>query len=430
MDDTRLGSILLESRVIGEVDLERCLEIQSLTGNTRPLGQILIDQGLIDRPMLDRLLELQQSRKRAQRSTLAADAAAPDGYLKAAVQAGARELVISEGRPALARAGAEWRALTSEPLRGPEVWEFVRAEMGHQVLEDLADRHFVVRNLHKPGLCRGRLTALRHFDGVAVVVEVQPETTPSATELGLPPPLLEIVRGGRGLVLLVGERGIGRTETLSGILREIAADGNRYIVVLDEAVGGDLAAGGALVARRRVGEHAGCCAALRTAIREDPDAIVVGALGEPETFDMALRAADGGRLVVGWLDECSVVGALQRIVNFYPSYDVARVRTTLASVLRGVCVRHLLPALRGNGLVPATELLVADDAVREVLRNGELANLTLLMRAEGGKNGHSLDHCMFDLIVRGLVRIEDAYLRAEEKSWLLERSRNLVDTEH
>src|SRR5262249_14462335 len=139
MDDTRLGSILLESRIIGEADLERCLEIQSLTGNTRPLGQILIDQGLIDRPLLDRLLELQQSRKRAKRSSLSADAAAEDGYLTAAVQAGARELVISEGRPALARAGAEWRALTPEPLRGPEVWEFVRTEMGHQVLEDLAD---------------------------------------------------------------------------------------------------------------------------------------------------------------------------------------------------------------------------------------------------------------------------------------------------
>src|SRR5262249_41788770 len=154
----------------------------------------------------DRLLELQQSRKRAKRSSLSADAAAEDGYLTAAVQAGARELVISEGRPALARAGAEWRALTPEPLRGPEGGEFVRTEMGHQVLEDLADKHFIVRDLHKPGLCRGRITALRHFDGVAVVVELRPEATPTAAELGIPAPLVEIVRGGRGLVLLVGER--------------------------------------------------------------------------------------------------------------------------------------------------------------------------------------------------------------------------------
>jgi len=428
MDDTRLGAILLESRAIGEADLEKCLEIQSLTGHSRPLGQILIEQGLIDRQMLERLLQLQQTRRTAQRSALTFDASLPDGYLRAALAAGARELVISEGRPVLARAGAEWRALTTETVRGPEVWEFVREEMGNEVLENLADRHFVVRDLHKPGVCRGRITAMRHFDGVAVFVELHPEKVMTAVELGLPQPFVDTVRGGRGLVLLIGERGVGRTETLSGMLGVIADDATRYIVVLDDAIAGELPPGAAMVARRRVGEHvAGYGAALRTAIREDPDAIVVGSLSHPETFDMALRAAEGGRLVIGWLDETSVVGALHRIINFYPSYDVPRVRATLASVLRGICVRHLLPAANGGGLEPATELLLVDDAARELLRAGELDHLTLLMRAESGANGHSLDQCMFDLVVRGLVRIEDAYTRAEEKSWLLERSRHVAE---
>lgn len=425
MDETRLGAILLESRIIQEGDLEKCLEVQSLTGNNRPLGSILIEQGLIDRATLQRLLELQQARvieRQPPRSE--ANPAEGGGFLGAAIRAGARELIISDGRPVLARAAAEWRMLTVEPVRGPEVWDFVRAEMGAQVLEELADSQYVARDLHKPGLCRGRITAMRHSDGVAVLVELRPERLPGPERLGMPPQLIELLRGPRGLVLLVGERGVGRTELLAGALREMAVESNRYVVVLDDAIDTEMPAGDALVARRRVGEHVSdYVAALRTTIREDPDAILVGSVDDPEAFDMALRAAEGGRLVVGWIDAHSVVGCLQRVLNFYPDYDVQRLRQGLASVLRGVCVRQLLASIDGSGMLPATELLLVDDAARDILRNGDLQSLNLLMRTESGKSGHSLDQCMLAMIGENRIRIEDAYARAEEKAWLLERLR-------
>lgn len=426
MDETRLGTILLESRILSEADLEKCLEIQSLTGNTRPIGQILIEQGLLDRATLDRLLQLQQTRVAEKRALETATGGEPqrDGFLGAAARAGARELVISEGRPVMARAGTEWRVLTAEPVRGPEVWDFVRTEMGSQVLEELADRHYVVRDLHRPGLCRGRVTALRHSDGVAVMVELRPEHTPPPAELGIPPELTEILAGNRGLVLFVGERGVGRTDLLAGVLQVMAKEGGRYVVALDDAIDTELPTGGALVARRRVGTHvADYASGLRTAVREDPDAVLVGSLNEPDAFDMAIRAAEGGRLVVGWLDASSAVGCLQRILNFYPVYDVQRLRQSLAMVLRAVCVRHLLSSSDGARLVPATELLLVDEAARDVIRSGDLPNLGLLMRTTGGKNGHSLDQDMFALINAGRIRLEDAYARAEEKAWLLERLR-------
>jgi len=424
MDEMRLGSILLESKVISEADLEKCLEVQALTGNNRPMGQILVEQGLIDRATLDRLLQLQQSRigDKKMLAGIGSIEGNNDGFLGAAVRAGARELVISEGRPVLARAGAEWRVMTSEQVRGPEVWDFVRTEMGSQVLEELADRHFVVRDLHRPGLCRGRVTALRHSDGVAVLVELRPELATPAVDLGIPQALTDVLVAARGLVLLVGERGIGRTELMAGVLQELAREADRYVVVLDDALDTDPPNGGALIARRRVGEHVSSyTAGLRTAVREDPDAILVGSLSDPDAFDLAVRAAEGGRLVVGWLDATSVVGCLQRIVNFYQPYDVQRLRQSLASVLRAVCVRHLLSATDGSKMMPATELLLVDEAARDVIRGGDLANLTLLMRTEGGKNGHSIDQAMFDLVADGSIRLEDAYARAEEKAWLLER---------
>jgi twitching motility protein PilT len=430
MDETRLGAILLDSRIIDEADLEKCLAVQTLTGNSRPLGNILVEQGVIDRGTLERVLQLQQTRSTRERAALPEAEGTDDVWFRVAVQAKASELVVSEGRPVLARVGAEWRTLTEEPLNGPEVWDFVRTEMGAEVLEELADRHYVVRDLHKPGVCRGRITGMRHFDGVAAVVELRREATRSWDELSVPRQLAELMRSGRGLVLLCGERGIGRTELMAGLLREAAAEPSRYLIVLDDAIDAELPAGGGLVVRRRVGEHvAECVQGLRTAVREDPDVIFVGSVAEPETFDMALRAAEGGRLVVCWLDASSVTAGLARILNFYRDHEVARVRSSLATVLRAVYVRHLLAAAGGDGTVPVTELLLVDEAVRDILRGTDLQNLQMLMRMGDGKNGHSLDQSMFEAVTAGLLDFEDAYARAGEKAWLLERTRNLPGQE-
>jgi len=426
MDETRLGAILLESRAIQEADLEKCLEVQSLTGNNRPLGQILVEQGLIDRSTVNRLLELQHARACARKPLPEGDDLASESFLAMAMRSGARELVISEGRPVLMRVANDWQLLTAEPVRGPEVWDFVRAEMGAQVLEELADRQFVVRDLHKPGLCRGRITAQRHSDGVGVIVELRPEHLPSSAELGVPERLIEQLRTSHGLVLLGGERGVGRTELMDGVLREMAAEAERYVVVLDDAIDMELPVGGALVTRRRVGEHVeGYVSGLRTTVREDPDAILVGSLNEPEAFDLALCAADCGRLVVGWIDASSAVGCLRRVMNFYPDYDKQRARQSLASVLRSICVRHLLAAADGRKLLPVTEFLLVEDAARDILRAGDLSNLSLLMRTETGDNGHSLDQSMLRLLSDNCISTEVAYERAQEKAWFLERLRGL-----
>jgi twitching motility protein PilT len=427
MDETRLGTILLESRIVAENDLEKCLEIQELTGGSRPLGQILVEQGLIDQVGLDKLLQLQQTRMR-ERKTKLLDSEEP--LLDAVIRLGASDLVVSEGRPAMARVADDWRKLTAEPLSGPQVWDFVRDEMGPEVLEELADRCYVSRDLARPGKCRGRITAFRHFDGVAIVGRLHPLAIRTPEQLGLPPALLDLVDGGRGLLLLVGERGSGRTELLASIVERAAKDAGRYVLVIDDNAEYPTPAGGAMLQRRRVGEHvADYVTAMRTAIHEDPDVIIVGEVGEPAAFDLAMRAAESGRLVIACLHAGGVVPGLTRALNFYPTYDIARVRATLAGVLRAVHVHHLLPDLEHNALVPASELLLVDDAVREVLRTGDLANIGLLMRMDNGKNGHSLDHSLFDLVGEGRVRFEDVFGRAEEKAWVLERLRAVVGKE-
>jgi Tfp pilus assembly pilus retraction ATPase PilT len=423
MEDTRLGTILLDGGIVDEAGLERCLMIQALTGHARPLGEILVEQGLLDSATVERLLQLQRERGTLQQSVPPSTDLGSVALFTAALANRAEEMVVSEGRPVRIRVGATWSQLTAEVLRGPEVWDFVRETMGPQVLETLADRHFVVQPWHRPGLGRGLATAFRQFDGVAVRVTFAAETAPEARAVGVPDAVVDAVLASKGLVLVVGERGIGRSDTLSALTRVVASDPGHYVVVLDDEPW-PLPADGALVVRRRHGTTPEQRAdALRSIVRDDPDAVVCGDVGDASTFEVALRAAEGGRLVIAWIDAPSVARALTRILDFYPVHDLGRARSSLAAVLRAVLVRHQLPDANHAGTVVATELLLVDDPVRELLRNGDLSDLMMLLRAEGSRSGHSLDRSMLELLQAGKVRLEDVFARVEEKAWLLERTR-------
>jgi twitching motility protein PilT len=426
MDDIRLGALLLEGGIVDEAGLERCLAIQALTGHTKPIGQVLLEQGLVDAPTLERLLQLQRERVAALRAKVPAADVSPAALLAAAAANGAGELVVSEGRPARMRVGPSWQQLTDVGLGGPEVWDFVRETMGSDVLETLADRQFVVRPWQRDGSGRGLATAFRQFDGVAVRVTFAPARPPAPEAVGIPPAVVDAVRSAKGLVLLVGERGIGRERVLASLIDVAAGDASHYVVVVDDEPHA-VPATGAMVVRRRFGiDPRERVDSLRTVVREDPDVLVIADVGDAGTFEVALRAAEGGRLVIAWIDAANTAAALARVFDFYPEHDLDRARSSVAAVLRAVLVRHELPDAAHAGAVVATELLVVDDAVREVLRHGELGDLSLLLRSADGRAGHSLDHCLLQLLAQGRVRMDDVFAQVEEKAWLLERARALA----
>jgi len=425
MEQNRLGAILLECGFVDEAGLERCLAIQALTGSSRPLGRILVDQGLIDEPTLERLLEMQKSRRVSREAKIAPQDLASASLLAAAQENGASEIVLSEGRRVCVRIGSSWQQLTDQCLSGPEVWDFVRETMGADVLEHLADRHFVTRPWSLDGVGCGGATALRQFDGVACRLTFARTAVESPREFGIPDAVGDVIDVGRGLILCVGERGIGRSELLASLTAHAAQNPSQYVVVVDDEpiILGDQ---GALVVQRQYGIDPQVREdVLRSVVREDPDVMVIADVGSPETFELAMRAAEGGRLVIAYLDARNVVQALTRIFNFYPSYELPRVRLALAAVLRSVLVRQLMPNATHTGRVGATEFLMVKDAVREILRTGNLEDINLLLRSEDSNCGYALDRSMLDLLTSGRVRMDDVFARAEEKAWLLERTRNL-----
>jgi twitching motility protein PilT len=428
IDATRLGALLLENPLVREEDLERCLEIQTMTGGGRPLGQILLEQGVITAALLDELLALQAERRRAvQAFDQYAETIVTGGverFLISALQAKANELILSEGRPALMRVGGQLQSLGTEPVPSPEIWQFVTDYIGPDALDLVAQNKSLTRELRRPGYCRGRISAFRQFDGICVTLRLHPDKVREPDRAGIPPQALDMLRGGKGLVLVAGQSHAGVSETMTTMLRTLVGDKNRFVLVLDDCDEIPDLGGEAIVVRRQVGRHTHSYATgLRASIRQRPDVIVVGDATDAETFDLALRSAEAGCLVIAGIAARSAASAINRALDGYPPQDVPRVRSTLASVLRGVLVVQLVPSVKRNGLTLATEVLVMDEAAQGILRDGVPGQLELLTRLERRSNGHSLDDSLIELVRSGRVKLEDAFQYADDRVRVLQYSR-------
>jgi twitching motility protein PilT len=264
--------------------------------------------------------------------------------------------------------------------------------------------------------------AFRHFDGACVIVRLHPEHVRSPREAGLDQQVLDCLDLGKGLILVTGEAGSGITSTMATMLGEIVKKDPQLILVLDETIEYQIPTGNAVVVTRRMGTD---CkdyeTALSAAIHDNPDVLVVGDVSTLDRFDLALRAAGDGRLVIAALHARSIQAALRRALNFYCSYDVPRIRTMLAAVLNCMIRVQLVPDKDGVAQFLASELLVMDQAARAVVRGGPLDRLTLLLNMEGTGSGHSMDASLEDLLRRGDVTFEDAFHVADDKSRILKK---------
>ena len=431
MEETRLGAILLESGIIREEELERCLEIQSLTGGDRPLGRILVDQGVVPAQTLDRLLQL-QSALRTDRSPQASvvQGEAMDRLLEIAIERNASELHLSENRSPMLRVAGDLQVLDDQPVVGPEIWGFMQQYMGPDVLETLAERWSVCREFRVAGNARGRICATRHFDGIHVAVRLHPWDVRPIAEVESDTRLPRILESSRGLVVVCGEQGAGVSETLASMLHQIARTTNdRFVLVLDDSLEfPEPESPNAIVSVRRTREHTrSYVTGLTSAMRENPDVLIVGDVSDPRAFDIALRAAESDRLVVVALPATSATDALRRIEQFYSHRDLPRIRTTLASVLRAVLAVRLLPARNrpdddAAAQYMATEFLHVNDTVRDLVGSGSLNRVDLLlqMAAMPDDVGHSIDSAIMTLLDSGVVSFEDAFAHVMDKARLME----------
>jgi twitching motility protein PilT len=268
-----------------------------------------------------------------------------------------------------------------------------------------------------PSLARYRANYFQQKYGVAAVFREIPNKITTCTELGLPSVVARLAMLPRGLVLVTGPTGSGKSTTLAAIIDEANRLRKDHIVTIEDPIEFVHQSQGCIINHREVGIHTkSFAAALRGALREDPDIILVGEMRDLETISLAIEAASTGHLVFATVHTTSAAKTVDRIIEVFPASEQLQIRSTLADGLRAVISQVIFKRIDNRSRCVAMEILIANSAVRNLIRESKTYQITSMMQT-GKKYGMQLlDDAIMDLYTRGWISSEDAYLKANDKT--------------
>ena len=266
------------------------------------------------------------------------------------------------------------------------------------------------------GTIRMRCNAFYQQGHVAIALRLLPLRVPTVKELGLVPIIVEQAEKPRGLVLLTGPTGSGKSSTLAALLDHINHTSRRHIITLENPIEFIHTHDKCMINQREVGDDTDSFAAgLRAALRQDPDVILVGEMRDLETISTAITAAETGHLVFGTLHTKSAPNAIDRIIDVFPPEQQEQIRIQLADVLEAVIGKSLLPKI-GGGRIAAYEILVATPAVRSLIRQNKSFQIPSTMQTGKRQGMQLLDDALGDLVRKGIVTLDDALAVANDPS--------------
>jgi twitching motility protein PilT len=282
-----------------------------------------------------------------------------------------------------------------------------------------------------PGLARFRVNVYFQRESVGAAFRMIPDELKTLEELGIPSTLHLLAEKPRGLVLVTGPTGSGKSTTLAALIDEINRNRAEHILTIEDPIEFLHRHKRCIVNQREIGPDATTFAeALRAALRQDPDVILVGEMRDLETISTALTAAETGHLVFGTLHTQSAPSTIDRIIDVFPPEQQEQVRIMIAGSLQGVVTQALLPTADGVGRVPALEVLLPDDAVRNLIRQGKVEQIYSVMQTNTSRGMQTMEQSLADLVQRGAVKLDDALSRSSKQAQLiglLERAGVSVD---
>jgi len=339
-----------------------------------------------------------------------------DAFFKLMNEQGASDLHLAAGLPPALRVRGEiervkFKVLDSDDLRGM-LYE-IAPEQKIKMFEESGDIDF---GYEIPGLARYRANFFMQRNGVAAVFREIPSAIMTADQLGLPPVVSKLATLPRGLVLVTGPTGSGKSTTLAAIVDVANRARKDHIITVEDPIEFVHQSQGCIVNHREVGIHTNSfSAALRGALREDPDIILVGEMRDLETISLAVEAASTGHLVFSTLHTSSAYKTVDRVIEVFPSQEQPLIRSTLADGLRAVIAQTLFKRIDRKGRVAALEILIANPAVRNLVREGKTHQIPSMIQT-GKKYGMILlDDSIMDLFKKGIISAEDAYAKSNEK---------------
>ncbi|MCB9547198.1 MAG: PilT/PilU family type 4a pilus ATPase [Myxococcales bacterium] len=276
--------------------------------------------------------------------------------------------------------------------------------------------------LELPGRARFRANVYQHAGGEAAALRVLTRAAPTLKQLDFSFDLEPLTRLPHGLVIVCGPTGSGKTTTLAALIRQVLETRGGALITLEDPIEYTFdAPRGALVRQRQIGVHApDFVAGLRDALREDPDILLVGEMRDRTSIELALTAAETGHLVFTTLHTRSAAAAIDRILDAYPAERHAQLRQQIADAVRGIVSQRLLPRARGDGRVPAVEVLRSTTGVQALIRDGRTSGLASALQGGGADGMIPLERSLADLVRRGQVTRAVAEAAANDVNALAE----------
>jgi twitching motility protein PilT len=350
-----------------------------------------------------------------------------DELLEQAVAMGASDLHVTVGTPPAARVRGHLVR-----LEGAEVFDAESTQaLLYRILSSEQQKNLEIDRqidlaYNVPGVARFRVNVYFQRDSLGAAFRQIPEEIKSLEELGLPSSLHELTTKPRGLVLVTGPTGSGKSTTLAALIDEINRTRHDHILTIEDPVEFVHKHKNCIVNQREIGTDATSFGlALRAALRQDPDVILVGEMRDLETIGTALTAAETGHLVFGTLHTQSAPGTIDRMIDVFPPAQQEQVRIQIAGTLQGVVTQALLPTADGNGRVAALEILFPDDACRNLIRQGKVEQIYSVMQTNTGRGMQTLEQALNELVLRRVITKEiamGASSRPAQLEGLLERA--------
>ena len=351
---------------------------------------------------------------------------AMESLLRRLVSEKCSDLHLSSGNaPMFRRDGAIVAVAGAAAMSPASVREMVFAIAPGKSRREFEERHDTDFAYEIAGLARYRCNLYMDRLGVGGVFRVIPSKTPSVDELGLPKHILQLCQLNKGLVLVTGPTGSGKSTTLAALVDWINRNRTDHIITIEDPIEFVHANQKCLVNQRQVGVHTeGFKNALRAALREDPDIVLVGELRDLETMAIAIETAETGHLVFGTLHTNSAPSTVDRIIDQFPSDRQIQIRTMLSESLKGV-VSQTLCRKKGGGRVAAYEILYVTSAISNLIREGKTFQIPSIMQTNKALGMTLMNEALLELVHKGLVEPQEAYFKSAAKTEfkaLLERN--------
>lgn len=332
-----------------------------------------------------------------------------DALIQEARSRKASDIHITEGMPVWYR--AQGQLVVSEMgIEDFEVRELLYGmmdERNQRRFEEGADADFAIQTSDGH---RQRVNVFRQQKKVAATIRLLNAQIPTLEELKMPTILYEMALAPRGLILVTGPTGSGKSTTLAAMIDYLNRNRDRHIITIEDPIEYVYECKKSLIHQREVGEDVkDFASALRSALREDPDVILVGEMRDYETISAALLAAETGHLVLSTLHTTGAAQTVERIIDACPGSGQNQVRTQLAGTLKGVVSQCLIPVGGGVSRIPATELMAGNDAILNLIREGKTYQIANIMQTAGSATGmHTLNMDLVRLLNQGYITREDA----------------------